>query len=248
MQWTFLFYFWGVVLLVCPFNGNSWCMTSRAQLFPLGTAFFYVLQSRMRILRRAWVFWQSPHVTKAEAVKQNQLSLILKGNTQQLSWEKSSLEITKWFLQHFQTHCWQNGSYRHNTGVITKGAWKWDCGRRWTGLRLYSKKNGCMKEDARILLEKKKEAGVAARMLHWTQVKGKLRKAWALHALFSREKPDRLWNSLLIKYCPFDNTNLQNKHWQFGIWAEGQQTVTLASRMNDDAVVVLNDMLFPWWM
>lgn len=44
-----------------------------------------------------------------------------------------------------------------------------------------------MKEDARILLEKKKkkEAGVAARMLHWTQVKGKLRKAWALHALFS---------------------------------------------------------------
>lgn len=43
-----------------------------------------------------------------------------------------------------------------------------------------------MKEDARILLEKKKkEAGVAARMLHWTQVKGKLRKAWALHVLFS---------------------------------------------------------------
>lgn len=32
-------------------------------------AFIYVLQSRMRIDRSEWVFWQSPHVTKAEAVE-----------------------------------------------------------------------------------------------------------------------------------------------------------------------------------
>lgn len=109
-----------------------------------------------------------------------QLRKIQPGNHQMISSAFPNSLLAKWFLQT------QHGSYYKRCLKV----------RLWQKVNrleaLFQKKNGCMKEDARILLEKKKEAGVAARMLHWTQVKGKLRKAWALHALFSREKPDRL--------------------------------------------------------